>query len=58
MIRNWNISDDANIALRKIEDGLKLVKVDPPSGYYKVTNLYVNPANGRLVVEYDDEVMA
>lgn len=27
---------------------------DPPSGNYKVTNLYVN-ADGKIVVEYDDQ---
>jgi hypothetical protein len=26
----------------------------PPEGYYKVTNLYVDPSNGKLVIEYDD----
>ncbi len=25
----------------------------PPAGKYRVTNLYVNPADGKLVVEYD-----
>jgi len=26
----------------------------PPSGYFKVTNIYVNPDNGKLVITYDD----
>jgi len=26
----------------------------PPSGMCRVTNLYVDPATGKLVVEYDD----
>lgn len=31
-----------------------LLTSKPPSGKYKVTNLYVDPSNGRLTVEYDD----
>jgi len=27
---------------------------DPPDGTYKVTNIFVNPATGKLTVEYDD----
>lgn len=30
------------------------VKSDPPSGKYKVFNLYVDPDSGKLVVEFDD----
>ena len=26
----------------------------PPTGYYKVVNIYVNPATGKLTVEYDN----
>jgi len=26
----------------------------PPTGYYKVVNIFVNPATGKLTVEYDD----
>lgn len=26
----------------------------PPSGKYKVVNLYVDPVTGKLFVEYDD----
>jgi hypothetical protein len=32
------------------------LKSKPPSGYYRVTNLYVDPATKKLVVEYDDKV--
>jgi len=30
------------------------IESNPPSGECKVTNLYVNPTSGKLVVEYDD----
>ena len=30
------------------------VGFDPPDGTYKVTNIYVNPATGKLTVEYED----
>ena len=26
----------------------------PPSGYFRVVNLYVDPVTGRLIVQYDD----
>jgi hypothetical protein len=26
----------------------------PPTGYYKVVNIYVNPATGKLTIEYDN----
>ncbi len=31
------------------------VVTTPPQGMFKVRNIYMNPANGRLVLEYDDE---
>ena len=27
---------------------------NPPTGMCKVTNIYVNPTNGKLVVKYND----
>jgi len=27
---------------------------NPPAGYCRVTNIYVNPDNGKLVITYDD----
>jgi len=30
------------------------VASNPPTGYCKVTNFYVDPATGKLVVEYED----
>jgi len=30
------------------------VNTSPPTDKYRVTNLYVDPTTGRLVVEYDD----
>jgi hypothetical protein len=30
------------------------IKSDPPSGKYKVINLFVDPSNGRLTIQYDD----
>ncbi len=30
------------------------IKSEPPSGYYKVKGMYVNPANGKCVIQYDD----
>jgi len=32
----------------------RAIKSDPPTGSYKVTNLYVDPDSGKLVVEFDD----
>lgn len=43
-----------------VKEGAEPLVVDgviasqPPSGKYKVTNLYVDPVTGKLVVEYDD----
>lgn len=31
------------------------IKSVPPSGHFKVTNLYVDSATGKLVVEYDNK---
>lgn len=31
-----------------------IVVSDPPVGYYRVTNLYVNPTNGKLIIIYDN----
>jgi hypothetical protein len=31
-----------------------IAKSTPPSGKRSVTNVYVDPATGKLVVEYDD----
>jgi len=33
--------------------GSKIVSY-PPSGMYQVTNIYVNPENGKTVVDYED----
>ncbi len=30
------------------------IKSTPPSGYYRVTNLYVDPSTGKMIVKYDD----
>ena len=30
------------------------VTSNPPSGKYKVTNIYVDPVTGKLTVQYDD----
>ena len=32
------------------------VKSIPPPGYYRVTELYVDPITGKLIVEYSDEL--
>lgn len=32
----------------------ELVHSVPPEGFYRVTNLFVNPETGKLEVEYDD----
>ena len=30
------------------------VESEPPTGNYKVINIYVAPSTGKVVVEYDD----
>lgn len=32
----------------------KTIKSEPPIGKYKVTNLYVDPENGKLTVEFEN----
>jgi len=57
MIRDYNIADNANIQTHKLADGIvieKALKINPPSGYFMVTNLYVDPVTKKLIVEYDD----
>jgi len=40
------------VKISKVEGG---IASDPPVGYCFVTNLYVDPETGKLIVEYDDE---
>lgn len=28
---------------------------NPPPGYFRITNMYINPQTGEVVVDYDDE---
>ena len=52
--------NDGNEYIRKNNGWVQLVAggsgipSNPTTGNYRVTNLYVNASNGRLVVEYDD----
>lgn len=32
----------------------KALTITVPDGAYKVTNLYVDPTSGKLIVEYED----
>lgn len=32
----------------------KALVIDVPEGAHKVTNLYVDPSSGKLIVEYED----
>lgn len=32
----------------------KALKITVPDGAYKVTNLYVDPTSGKLIIEYED----
>jgi len=32
----------------------RAIKSDPPSGKYRVLNLFVDPSSGKLTVQYDD----
>ena len=34
--------------------GLSELKSVPPSGKCKVTNIYVDPVTGKVIVDYDD----
>lgn len=47
------ISKSCNIVLQVEGGGADGILSNPPSGCYKITNLYVN-GEGKLVVEYDD----
>ena len=35
-------------------EGETIIVSNPPSGKYKVVNLFVDPSSGRLTVQYDD----
>lgn len=34
---------------------INAIRSMPPSGHYKVINIYVDSATGKLVVQYDDQ---
>ncbi len=36
------------------EEQGEAIKSLPPKGYFRVTNLYVDPSTGKMVVKYDD----
>lgn len=45
--------------LRNLEIELRAISIssisgEPPEGYCKVTNFYVDPATGKLIAEFDD----
>ena len=49
-----NLPSSAELIVIAGRKHIKFVSIsNPPSGSYKVTNLYVNPA-GKLVYEFDD----
>jgi len=48
---NRELVVNVDVGTVQTTDGLT---VAPPTGKYQVTNLYVDPDTGRLVVEYDD----
>lgn len=48
----WNDTTSAWEPMQK--DWLGGALSSPPHGYYKVTNLYVDPDTGKLIVVYDD----
>lgn len=48
--RRWT-SVDALLKARK----LTVVASIPPTGFYPVRNLYVDPRTGKLIVVYDDQ---
>ncbi len=38
-----------------MQDWMKIPGIsDPPSGKCRVVNVYIDPATGRVIVEYDD----
>ena len=55
------MSHHQNISLAEIERLEKIIKDKqesisvPPTGKFAVKNIYFNPANGRVIAEYDDE---
>ena len=48
---NRELVVNVDVGTVQTTDGLN---VAPPTGKCQVTNLYVDPDTGRLVVEYDD----
>jgi len=43
------------------DDAIQLISeyalmVNPPTGMYRVVNLYVDPIKNKLVIVYDDEI--
>lgn len=45
-------ADESGVELQTVAGGG--IESSPPSGKYRVTNLFVDPATGRLTVQYDD----
>jgi hypothetical protein len=43
------VEEEGKIVLK-----IQAINSSPPSGCFQIKNLYVNPANGKLVVQYDD----
>jgi hypothetical protein len=59
---NWNFDIECTSECALYKNGSCTLRVDtsamesvPPTGKFKVTNLFVDPSTGRLTVEYDDE---
>jgi len=48
------IRDNSSEAIIRNVNSEPPIGSNPPSGHFRVTNLYVNSATGTLVIEYDD----
>ena len=45
---------DVSLTGHKLLEAVNVIISDPPSGKYRVINLYVDPDTGKLTVKYDD----
>jgi len=43
-----------NVEVEEVKE-ITGIETAPPTGKYRVTNLFVDPDTGRFTVEYDDE---
>jgi len=53
VIKKNDITGETLVVLPDGEE-FPMLKSAPPSGKCKITNLYVDPVTGKVVIQYDD----